>query len=266
MFFISSKLLWAIIAPSSLVVWLICLNAGLFAIKRNRAGARLFLFNVAIFIIIGCTSLIGHIAYKWDSQHPLIMNISDEVEGVIILGGAIEIGETLDQGRMVLNPRNHDRIIALSHLLQEHPSKSFIYTGGNASVSSPLKDQAESVLARDYMQSIYTGNKDDLLFETQSKNTHQNAVMSKQLYQAQIDSNWPNQKPWLLLTSGYHMPRAYAAFKAQGWNVIAYPASHAEKPAPYWRLTTKFWDNWMKIDVLAHEIVGIVAYRLTNKI
>lgn len=266
MFFISSKLLWAVIAPSSIMIGLICVNAVLFALKKNCLATRLFFVNFALFTIIGCTSLVGHATNKWESQFPLIGDISDGIQGVIILGGAIDISETLQQNRMVLNQQSHGRITALTQLMQNHPTKLFLYSGGNAYLSSPLKGEAESQLASPYMSALYTGNKDDLLFETKSKNTYQNAVMSKQLYLDKVDTAWPNQKPWLLLTSAYHMPRAYATFKAQGWNVIAYPASHTEKAPAYWALTTKFWGNWMKIDVLTREIVGIIAYRLTNKI
>ncbi len=266
MFFLSSKFIWAVIAPSSLMVGLICINAVLFMLNKNRTAKRLFFVNVAIFLIIGCTPLMGHILNKWDSRYPLIKTTANEVQGVIILGGAIDIGESVRQDRMVLNPFNYSRITALTHLMQSYPDKIFLYSGGNSYFLSPLKHKAESHLAEYYMRSISADKGSLLLFETQSKNTFQNAALSKQLYLDEVSPEWPNQKPWLLVTSGYHMHRARLAFEKQGWNIIPYPANHSEKAPPLWKPTAKFWDNWIKIDVLAHEMIGIIAYSLTNKI
>jgi len=266
MFFLSSKFIWAFIAPSSLMIGMICINALLFALNKNSIAKRMFFLSVTVFLIIGCTPLMGHLSNKWDSQYPLVKTVPDDIEGVIILGGAIDIKESARQDRMVLNAFNHSRITALTHLLRNHQNVVFLYSGGNSYISSPLKHKAESHIAESYMRNIYSGAAENLLFETQSKNTYQNAVMSKALYLDQISVEWPNKKPWLLVTSAYHMPRAQRVFEKQGWKTIPYPANHSEKAAPFWQPTAKFWDNWIKIDVLAHEVIGIIAYSLTHKI
>src|SRR3546814_14992278 len=54
-------------------------------------------------------------------------------------------------------------------------------------------------------------------FEAQSRNTAENARLTAALV-GQGDG-----RPWLLVTSAWHMPRAVASFRAAGLEVLAYP-------------------------------------------
>ena len=60
------------------------------------------------------------------------------------------------------------------------------------------------------------------------------------------------------------MPRAFAAFTRQGWNVTAYPVDY---------LAPKGWD-WLDYSLIEgarhwgialHELAGLLAYRLTDR-
>ena len=56
-----------------------------------------------------------------------------------------------------------------------------------------------------------------IIAEEQSRNTVENAVFSMLLAMPQ-----PGER-WLLVTSGYHMPRAMGVFRQAGFPVEAYP-------------------------------------------
>ena len=69
---------------------------------------------------------------------------------------------------------------------------------------------------------------------------------------------------WLLVTSAFHMPRAYEIFKVQGIPVIPYPTdyrSHLPSHEFRWNLRA----GAEKVSLLLHESVGIWVYRLTQK-
>jgi uncharacterized SAM-binding protein YcdF (DUF218 family) len=97
-----------------------------------------------------------------------------------------------------------------------------------------------------------------LLFESASRTTYENAVLSRQL--PGVD---PTQ-PWLLLTSAFHMPRAMAAFRRAGWHVTAYPVDFRSGLATPW--TQYSMDQGVqKWRVALHELLGLLAYRLTGR-
>jgi uncharacterized SAM-binding protein YcdF (DUF218 family) len=98
-----------------------------------------------------------------------------------------------------------------------------------------------------------------LTLESRSTNTYENALFTREL--PGLDA----RKPWLLLTSAWHMPRAMATFQKAGWNVTPYPVDFRTGGGTPWsqydlRLGADKWE------LLLHEWLGIAAYRLSGRI
>ena len=100
----------------------------------------------------------------------------------------------------------------------------------------------------------------NFFFENKSRNTFENAVFTYKL----INPN-PNQK-WVLITSASHMYRAHLTFKAAKWkNLILYPVDFQTTPSGFeWTFNLHY--GFINIYTALHEYLGIVAYKLTNKI
>jgi uncharacterized SAM-binding protein YcdF (DUF218 family) len=86
-----------------------------------------------------------------------------------------------------------------------------------------------------------------VLVETQSRDTHENAVFSSHLIAPKAGERW------LLVTSASHMPRAIGAFRKQHlmvepWPIHDLPRHDPQRPA-----------------VAQHEVLGLVAYRLLGR-
>ena len=97
-----------------------------------------------------------------------------------------------------------------------------------------------------------------MLFESKSRTTYENAVLS-----AALPSVNPTL-PWLLVTSASHMPRAMATFRQAGWNVTAYPVDYrtgAHTPWGQYSLA-KGAQKW---HLVLHELAGLLAYRLAGR-
>jgi uncharacterized SAM-binding protein YcdF (DUF218 family) len=95
-------------------------------------------------------------------------------------------------------------------------------------------------------------------YEAASRTTFENALLTAQL--PGVDKT----RPWLLLTSAWHMPRAVAAFRAQGWNVRPWPAdfrSNADMPWTAYSLT-KGVQQWQ---FALHECLGLLAYWVSGR-
>src|SRR5262249_28388699 len=99
------------------------------------------------------------------------------------------------------------------------------------------RDYVLGVLGRDIAP-------DRLQVETQSRNTYENAVLSK------ATAHPSSGERWLLITSGAHMPRAIATFHKQGFAVEPWPMRDldAYQPRP--------------MSVAYHEWLGLAGYWL----
>jgi len=85
--------------------------------------------------------------------------------------------------------------------------------------------------------------------ETQSTSTHENA-----LHVAKLLADVPGSK--VLLTSDYHMFRAYHAFKKAGLDVMPRPFPDVKKRANGWA------GRWPAFLDLVQESIKIVYYRV----
>ncbi len=94
----------------------------------------------------------------------------------------------------------------------------------------------------------------DLLLETRSRNTFENARLTREL----LDENDMGQ-PYLI-TSATHMRRADLYFRHFGIGAKWLPADYVE--AIFW--PPKFGLNLALADAAAHEYLGLVRYRVYN--
>jgi uncharacterized SAM-binding protein YcdF (DUF218 family) len=71
-------------------------------------------------------------------------------------------------------------------------------------------------------------------------------------------------RPWLLVTSAWHMPRSMALFQREGWNVTPYPVDYRTGSFTPWT-NYSLADGALRWDVLLHEVVGMTVLRIKGK-
>ena len=104
-----------------------------------------------------------------------------------------------------------------------------------------------------------------ILFEERSRNTQENAVLTRQLVRPGPDERW------LLVTSAYHMPRSIGVFRAAGWPVIAYPVDYRTAAQIDLRAVLaglaepNVAKRLMELDLAVKSWVGLVAYWLMGR-
>jgi len=95
-----------------------------------------------------------------------------------------------------------------------------------------------------------------MIYERESRNTVENVRYSKALVQPK-----PGEA-WLLVTSGWHMPRSVGIFRQQGCPVIPYPVDYLTDGV-YWKIKDPDFNEGLG---LLHrglkEWIGMVAYHL----
>jgi len=98
-----------------------------------------------------------------------------------------------------------------------------------------------------------------VIFETESRNTYENAVLSKVLAKPVSGENW------ILITSAFHMPRSIGIFCRAGWPMIPYPVDHYSWPGHLFRVDLGLAGHLGNLAMGIREWLGLVAYYATGK-
>ncbi|HEY8906437.1 MAG TPA: YdcF family protein [Rhodoferax sp.] len=212
---------------------------------------------LTLLLLLGWEPLPDAALRQLEAQYPATSADQDwsAYAGVIVLGGALEPAYVWTvPGQSALNDAA-ERMTEVVPLLRRQPQLKVLFTGGEGELFANGLSEAERARLFFRGQGL---SPDKLLLESASRTTYDNAVMSK-LIQG-VDAT----KPWLLLTSAFHMPRAMAAFQKAGWAVTAYPVDFRTGLKTPW--TQYSMDQGVKKWRLAlHEMLGLLAYRLAGR-
>jgi uncharacterized SAM-binding protein YcdF (DUF218 family) len=208
-----------------------------------------------LLIVISWVFLPSRVLYQFESQYSVPVNELDNYEGIIVLGGAVHSIDVWGKtGQVQLNERA-ERMVQSLVLLSKYPAFRLIYTGSEITIHGKglLSKSRAPQAVHFFTNSISIHNQ--LLFETKSTNTYENAIFSAMLVGADIT------KPWLLVTSASHMPRAIAVFKKTGWNVTAYPVDfHADRTPNFIQFSLMKGLSYWKLVI--YETLAWFEYRL----
>lgn len=176
--------------------------------------------------------------------------------GVVVLGGALDKGYVAkDHAQPELNAAA-ERMTAALALAQRHAHLQVVFTGGEGDYWGAGPSEAQRAAQFFTAMGLASSR---VVYEGRSRTTYENAVFTAAL--AGVDKG----QRWLLLTSAWHMPRAMASFAAAGWNATAYPVDFRTGNATPWTAYSPALgaERWQKV---LHEVVGLVAYRLTGRL
>ncbi|KAB8033520.1 YdcF family protein [Fluviispira multicolorata] len=145
------------------------------------------------------------------------------------IGGIIVLGSGIYQ-KNIPGIVAQTRLIGLSHLLKNsgfekqwiNEKLPIIFSGG---VTNIYVEQSEADAMKEFAAYTYGKNIDhfNLIAETKSKNTYQNALFAKDIFEKK---NF--RKKIILLTSSQHMFRAKRVFLRQGFDVCPVPVATLE--------------------------------------
>ncbi|MDP2240432.1 MAG: YdcF family protein [Burkholderiales bacterium] len=137
--------------------------------------------------------------------------------GIVVLGGALYTGSIWETRRTVLLNEAAERMTEPVALLRAFPHLQLVYTGGEVDPKSGKAPQARQAMLFFKGMGI---EEPRVIYEHTSTTTYENSTFTAVLPGMDI------HRPWLLLTSAAHMPRALATFRHTGWNVTPYPVDY----------------------------------------
>lgn len=250
MFFELSKTLGPL--TNLAVVLAVLIVASLFAIisRQRRFAVFLQLTATAIVLFFGVLPGATWLALPLETHFPADPIFPRQVAGIIALGGTERVDATATWRQPILS--DPTPIVKLVALARQYPNAKLVFSGGGSRSFSTLK---EGDVVRAFLTEIgFDANR--IIYETQSRNTFQNAVFTYQLMRPKPDEHW------ILVTQAISMPRAVAVFRHAGWNVIPVPAGYMTASQSPGFISVNILGGMQLAAVAIHEWVGLIAYRL----
>ncbi len=253
MFFILSKLLLFLLQP---INWVAALLIG--GRWTKVPGRKRWLYGSALAISVTATNpLVMNLAYHAWEVPPIPMQAIDPPYDVAIVLGGFSHSKQEPRDRLHLT-RSGTRLTHALQLYHEGRVRKILITGGSGQVFGEKRPEALEV--ETFLDHL-NFPREDLLIESDSRNTRENAIFSKAL----LAETLPNATRLLLLTDGLHMPRAQRCFKKAGLTFTSFATS--QRSGPLWPPTPHGLilpnpAGFEAAAALLHEVVGVCVYWL----
>ncbi|MES2254697.1 MAG: YdcF family protein [Pseudomonadota bacterium] len=254
MFFVFSKLLAPLQSPGDILLLILVLGAicTWFSASR-RSGIILVSVATAVLVLAVLLPVSSWLAAPLENRFSRPSTLPGHVDGIIVLGGAVDPHTTLRRGIPALNS-DAERMTEFVRLAKLYPDAQLIFSGGSGLLSTKPGDFNEADVAR-----LFFGQQGldpaRVTFESRSRNTYENVVFSKAIAKPAPDQTW------LLVASAQDMPRTVGIFRKLNWPVTAVPVAYkSDSPHSY-----SLGSNLHAMDRAVHEWLGLLIYRVTGK-
>ncbi|MFY8190957.1 MAG: YdcF family protein [Bacteroidia bacterium] len=254
MFYFLSKVLYALVAPVSLVIIMFLL----YFITKIKSYIY-WAFGLLLFFT---NPWIAQNMMAWYEVEPIALQKKNQYDAIIIPSGFV-INFSINGQQRTNFSYGNDRMLQAIDLFKRGISSKIIYTGGSDTVFGDY--EAEAKLGKDFL--IKCGIPDTCIWiETKSMNTYQNAAFTANMLGAK-DKNW-KQKKYLLCTAGFHMRRALACFEKQNFQVDAYSTDIRSIRSKDTVLNTILpnYGGFQIWTYLWKEWIGLVVYKMKGYI
>jgi uncharacterized SAM-binding protein YcdF (DUF218 family) len=255
MFFALSKILWFLVNPANLILILIVAGTALMWTRWRRFG-RTVLTITAFGILAIATLPIGDWMLRpLENRFPAIPTLPERIDGIISVGGAANAVLTMDRKQLSLND-SVERLTEAAAIARRHPEAKLVFTGGSGNLFNQVAKEANVV--QPLFETLGVA-KNRILLENKSRNTYENAVLTKALVKPQ-----PGEV-WVLVTSALHMPRTVGCFRKAGWKVFPYPVDYQFTKNEPFQWSFNLGRGLGRLNGGIHEWLGLIFYRLTDR-
>lgn len=215
MFFVVSKVFWALVQPVSLIFLLMLAGWLLTLTGRRRLGLTsgalgLALLGVSSFTTLGVL-LIAPLEDRFTRPH----SMPPVIDTIVMLGGATSGRVSTARGIAELSEAG-DRLAETLFLAQRYPQARIVLSGGSGLLVVDGEPEAET--AARFFQALGIA-RERLVLESASRNTDENAELTKAML---------GDAPGVvaLVTSAFHMPRSVGLFRKVGIEVVPWPTDY----------------------------------------
>lgn len=167
LFFWSSKLVWALISPDS-VLLLLWLGGFVMLLVGAMRCARLLLGCACGFALAVALLPLGDwLVTPLESRFPPLVRLPQEVDGIIVLGGFIESLRS-QSWQQVQSNQAAERLWAFTTLARRYPDAQLVFSGGSGALTEQGLKETDRIPA--LLHEAGLGAR-AVMLETQSRNT-----------------------------------------------------------------------------------------------
>lgn len=254
MFFVISKVLSFLFSPFTWIA--VGIIYALFT-KIPERKKKALIISCVIFLIFSNEFLAEEVIRSLEVENATLAE-KEQYDVGIILGGMIRYDANHD--RIIFN-NNIDRLLQPLVLHKKGKIKKLLISGGSGDINFP--EIKEAALLKKFVCELgFDSN--DVWIETKSRNTHENALFSKEILQQNLD-DYQNKKI-LLITSATHMKRSIGCFAKEGVKVLPYGTSKLSGPRDitYQKILIPNVFAIHAWEVFFHETIGLWTYKFAG--
>jgi uncharacterized SAM-binding protein YcdF (DUF218 family) len=238
------------------ITWIFILLVITVLVKKEKRR-KWSIITLLVFYFFSNEFLFCEIMRIWEEPRKKIESLKN-YDVVIVLGGMISFDSDVE--RMQAN-RGIDRTLQALLVYKKGKAKKLFISGGSGSLQFP--DMKESIILKNYLMQIGFPE-EDILIESESKNTYENALYTKK----ELERLGLQNSSLLLVTSASHMYRAKKCFEKQGLQVDTYSADIIAGPRKFvfdhlFIPNSEALSDWYN---LLHEILGVIIYKVMGYI
>ncbi len=249
-FFIASKILGAVFSP---LIWIFVILIWSLLAKNPKKKKGLLIISICMFYIFTNSFIVDEVMRWWEVPAVNIEQSEKKYDFVIVLGGMMSYYDSKNN-QIGIN-KSIDRFMQGLKLLNKGYAKKMIFSGGDGSLMKTIGKEAE--IMKNYLNDINI-NTENIIFESQSQNTYENAKYTSELLKNHSAKNV------IVVTSAFHVKRAINCFEKQGIKADYYPAERYAGKRKY-QLDHLLLPNVTALDLwdkLFHEWIGYIAYKI----
>lgn len=256
MSFAFSKVFAPLLEPGTVLVAMLGLASLLLLVGRRarRWGVGLTLGVTVILVALTVLPLGDWMVAPLENRFPLAV-LPEKVDGIIVLGGMVDPDLTQSRAQPIVNGAA-ERLIEFAGLARRWPQAKLVFTGGSGSLTHP--DQREAPVARAILERVGFPV-ERVIFESESRNTWENVVLSQKLAAPQ------SGEVWVVVTSAMHIPRSVGIFRKAGWPILAWPVDYRTLAGGEVRSRLDLGRTLSMLDDSLHEWAGLVAYFMMGR-
>lgn len=252
-----SDVTWWALQPSGIAIVLL-----LAAWLANAAGGRrwtgAFVGLVAVAWLGVVVAPVGAwLAAPLEQRHPPPDELPATVDGIVVLGGSVDWRASIERGQLSLGS-SAERMIAGAALARRYPDAVLALTGVSPdALSADFLSVPEPTTL--FFGEAFADRRPLVLSAAAS--TYEEALLSLERLQPRPGETW------LLVTSAWHMPRAWATFRTLGWTTVPYPVDPMSVGARWgWPDPPGAAGRLADVDQIVREWGAVLVYRRTGRI
>ncbi|MCC6751763.1 MAG: YdcF family protein [Deltaproteobacteria bacterium] len=249
MFFVLSKTAGLLVSPMSLCSVLLAISGVLRLLRRRPRLQRWLAIGAIAQLLFFSTGLASHLLLiPLENRYAPPATLPTPPGAIVMLTG---MAEPRAGSYDLSDPA--DRFVETLRLARRYPRARILLVGGSSQIIGDSYRESELLgrLALDLGL-----EKERLVLERRSRNTHENAENAVRLL-------LPSDRPFLLVTSASHMPRAMGCFRRAGVEPIAWPVDVRHSSLRVKSLLPNEHDLGNS-EAALREYVGLVTYWLAG--